>query len=222
MIRRMLAIAIALILALAVISIILGILDAAFAKSERCGLALVLSFDVSSSMDDAEFAAMREGTAQALMSPEVVSAFEASHVAVQVQYWAGSVAVVQDWTMVRGRDDLEVLAANLATSTRADVEGMTAIGEAMLFAAAQIEAGPKCARAVVDIAGDGAHNTGPTPAAVQPGLDPWITINGLATTPAAAAFFDAQVRSEAGFVIVADGYERFTEAMTRKLILEMM
>jgi Ca-activated chloride channel family protein len=192
------------------------------AAPEACDIALSLSFDVSVSMDEAEFRHMREGTAAALLDPSVVESFSNGTVFVQVTEWADGQAVLMDWTAIGGRPELERLATLLANAPRSKVGSSTGLGSAILFAAAQFARGPACDRLVLDVAGDGESNTGLHPAAAREGLDQAIQINALATSPQAAHFYETYVIQGAGaFVEQADGYERFTDAMKHKLNFEL-
>ena len=192
------------------------------AAAESCDIALILSFDVSVSMDASEFKWMREGTAAALLDPSVVESFSSGTVFVQVNEWADDQAVLMDWTQIAGQTDLERLAALLTNAPRSVVGSSTGLGSAMLFGAAQFTRGPVCDRMVLDVAGDGESNTGPHPQSVREGLDPAMQINALATTREAAHFYKAYVIQGAGaFVEQTDGFERFAEAMKAKLNLEL-
>ena len=190
--------------------------------AEACDIALSLSFDVSVSLDEAEFRHMREGTAAALLDPSVIKAFSRGIVFVQVTEWADGQVVLMDWTVMEGRGDLERLAAFLVNAPRSVVGSSTGLGSALLFAAAQFARGPVCDRMVLDVAGDGESNTGPHPGAVREGLDIALQINALATSDHAAHFYETYVIQGAGaFVERADGYERFTDAMKNKLNFEL-
>lgn len=191
---------------------------------ERCDLALQLSFDVSSSMDNAEYAHMRDGTAAALLDPEVVKSFaERGVVWVSVVAWGERQQVMVDWTRVDGQAGVEALAGAVAAMQRpAGIGGMTATGNALLHAQGMFERGPACDRLVLDVATDGENNSGQPPVKTRAALDQSIMVNGIATTQEAATFLEAQVKQgPLAFVVVADGFERFGDAMKNKLTAEL-
>ena len=95
-----------------------------------CDLALSLVFDVSSSMDQAEFRMMRDGVAAALLDPEVP--FDRGNVLVQVVDFGETQAVVVPWTPATDR---EAIAQALSGAPRAKVGGMTGTGRALAFVA---------------------------------------------------------------------------------------
>jgi hypothetical protein len=89
---------------------------------------------------------------------------------------------------------------------------------------------------VIDFSGDSAYSFGGMPVAEARGaaLGAEIVINGLAILCRAsecsgrpvdydleAAFADTIIGGPASFVVRADGYDRFAEAVRRKLLLEI-
>lgn len=196
------------------------------ASAFACDIALQLSLDVSVSIDEAEYRHIVKGTAAALATPEVLAAFAKGEVWLQIVAWADRQAILLDWTRMASDEAVRQAATTLARAPRPNRLGTsTGLGSAMLFAQAQMDRGPRCDRLVVDISGDGESNTGLHPQSVHGELDPALQINAIATTLEAARFYEAHVLQGAGaFVELAEGYERFAEAMKRKLNqeLEMM
>ncbi len=91
------------------------------------------------------------------------------------------IAVTVDWTRIGDGADAAQFAAAVRASQRSS-HGLTAIGAALLAAAAAFERSPEpAARRVIDISGDGMANFGPPPTQARDLLvGRGITINGLA------------------------------------------
>ncbi len=105
--------------------------------------------------------------------------------------------------------------------------GLTAIGPALAAAAAQFDHLPMpAARRVIDISGDGMADFGAAPAPVRDRIAAaGITINGLAILteePWLEAYYRRNViGGPAAFVIAAQDFASFAEAMLRKLVQEV-
>ena len=121
-------------------------------------------------------------------------------------------------------------AAAFSASVRATERtshGLTAIGSAMLAAAATFEQMPEPAgRRVIDVSGDGIANFGVPPATARDALvKQGITINGLAILSEEPWLEDYYSRNVVGgpaaFVVVAKSFDSFAEAMLRKLVQEV-
>ncbi|WP_342747220.1 DUF1194 domain-containing protein [Oceaniglobus roseus] len=195
-----------------------------------CRLALALGLDISSSVDAAEDALQRQGLAAALRAPEVAAAVFASAepVALAVFEWSGrdQQDLVLDWTLLRAPEDLEAAAERIARSRRSYAEFPTAIGQALIFAAALFATAPPCLYRTLDLSGDGTHNDGPSPiAAYRLPLYREATVNALAITGASDGlvdyYTDTVLHGPGAFLEIADGFEDFARAMRRKLLREM-
>lgn len=187
----------------------------AHAAARSCDLALSLVFDVSSSMDNAEYGHMRDGIAASLLDPDVP--WDNGNIVLQVVAFGTGQTVMVPWTPASSRADI---ASAIAAMPRPETRGgLTGLGYAIAFVAGQM---PPCDRQVIDIAGDGESNVGPTPDVVRADIDPTIQINALATTPDAANYYRAFVmQGIGGFVHEANGFEDFTEALKQKLNREL-
>ena len=112
-------------------------------------------------------------------------------------------------------------------ATERTSHGLTAIGSAMLAAAAAFDRMPEPAgRRVIDVSGDGMANFGVAPATARDELvKVGITINGLAILseePWLDEYYKHNVvGGPAAFVVVAKGFDSFAEAMLRKLVQEV-
>ena len=209
---------------------ILSLLCLIAAPAEACRLALVLALDVSSSVDEAEDSLQRNGVANALRTTAVQDAFLASPdpVALTVFEWSGRghQTTLAPWTMITTADDLNAVANTLSQTQRGASGLPTAMGHALAYAAVSLQNAPRCLFQTIDMAGDGANNSGFGPGAVYatfPVED--VTVNGLVISGAAAdaiAYYENEViKGPLAFVEIADGYTRFEETMVRKLIREV-
>ena len=219
------------------LGLILGVLAGAAAPARAqdrwaVDLELALLVDVSSSVNDEEFRLQADGLAAAFRDPIVRDALTRvarRGVAVAVVQWANheNQRTAVDWTLLRGDADIERLATRIETMTRLDNRGHTAIGSAIDFALAELEANRFAGtRQVIDVSGDGRVNDGtPLSAARDRALSRGVTINGLAILKE-LPFLDRYFRKyliggEGSFVMVAEDYVDFAVAMARKLVREI-
>jgi Protein of unknown function (DUF1194) len=216
----------------AALTVALGAPLGASAASDRADVALVLAIDVSGSIDDNHFRLQREGIAAALESEgfyAAVSIGANQTIEIAVVEWAEEQRVVLPWTVIHGRSDLAALATRLRRANRSWVHTMTDPGGGIsagerLFAAQPVAAD----RHVIDVSGDGRQNTGDlaTADARDAAVSHGVTVNGLPITsgddPQVDDWYRANVVGGPGaFLVVADGYAAFTEALRQKLILEV-
>jgi hypothetical protein len=216
---------IALALVLLAAATIAGAVPAAAAS-----VALVLAVDVSESVSAERYLLQHDGIARAFETPKLVDAIAASSGGIEalVLEWSDpdKIAVTVGWTRIAN----QAAAASFAAAVRATERtshGLTAIGAAMLAAAAAFEHAPEpAAHQVIDVSGDGMANFGPQPAEVRDQLVArGITINGLAILteePWLADYYRQNViGGPAGFCIVAENMDSFAEAMLKKLVQEV-
>ena len=136
------------------------------------------------------------------------------------------IAVTVDWTRVSDAASAKGFAAAMR-ATRRSPAGITAIGPALLAAAAAFDHLPEPAgRRVIDISGDGMANFGPAPGVARDRITAaGITINGLAILseePWLADYYRTNViGGPSAFVAVARTFDDFAGAMLRKLVQEV-
>ncbi|MDA0924935.1 MAG: DUF1194 domain-containing protein [Proteobacteria bacterium] len=203
---------------------------APLAAQEPCRLALQLGFDISASVDAAEYELQRAGIAAALLAPEIVAGFlhGPGPVALSIFEWSGRFQqqIVTDWVLVRNAADLAAMAEAVLAHPRSAQDGPTAIGYALGFAATRFDTAPDCLFQTVDISGDGANNDGFPPGAAFTHFDfDGVTVNGLAIGGAAndiARYFAEQlIRGPGAFTEYAASYADFAPALRRKLEREL-
>ena len=194
-------------------------------------LALVLAIDCSFSVDSREFALQMEGLGRAFMTPEVKRAIaqgSRQRIAVAAVQWSDerNQKIVLPWTIVAGDADADELGQVLMNIQRELTEGGTSISTALTYSAALFAAAPSAERQVIDVSTDGRNNSGPpVPAVRDRVVGQGITINGLTILnewPTLDTYFEGNVAGGSGhFVIPANDYESYGEAILRKLVREI-
>jgi hypothetical protein len=198
-------------------------------------VALVLTVDVSGSIDYGEAELQRKGIAEAFLSREVVQAIQSGargQIAVSVVYFSsrdyGVMSVPVNWTIVRDQRSAQEFVSRFLGAQRQRGIG-TSISDALLLSQRTLEALPyRTTKQVIDISGDGVNNAGPPVLQVRDEvLAKGITINALpimddSTPDDLDRYFQACViGGPAAFVLPAKGFTDFARAMRRKLVLEI-
>ena len=211
--------------------------------AEPVDLLLVLAADVSRSVDQRKFQLQREGYAAAIADKKVLDAVTSGrHRRIAICYveWSGASAqqLVIDWTVIDGPDAARKFGDQLLELPRSFAE-RTSISGGIDFAMAVLARAPyTSARKTIDISGDGTNNSGrDVTAARDEALAKGVTINGLAilsdrpmawnpehTNPPGGLpnyFRNNVIGGPGAFVIVAENFESFGQAIARKLIAEI-
>jgi Ca-activated chloride channel family protein len=194
-----------------------------------CETALLLSIDVSGSIDAGDYQLQTEGLATALTDPEVTEALVRDQVALAVVQWSGAdeQALVLSWQRMLAPPDVSRFAARAATTPRAFSGSDTAVGQALRFAAAQFAAVPDCRRKVIDVSGDGQENAGFTDAAARrEAIAAGLTINAIAIEEPGAAvpittYYRNWIITPGGFVVTARGLQDYARTLRLKLLREL-
>lgn len=194
-----------------------------------CETALLLSIDVSGSIDAGEYRLQAEGLAHALSDPEVVEALVRDQVALAVVQWSGvdQQALVLPWQRMLTPGAVAAFASRAGAMPRAFQGSDTAVGEGLRFALAQFAAVPDCRRKVIDISGDGPENAGFTDArARSEAVSAGVTINAIAIEepgPAApvTSYYRRWIISPGGFVVTARGLGDYAATLRLKLLREL-
>ncbi len=196
-----------------------------------CRLALALALDVSSSVDEREYALQAEGLAQALEDPDVRAAIltPETPVALAIYEWSGDrwPADVVGWTMITDAAALDEVAATIRETPRSRNDLPTALGRALGHGAMLLHRGPDCLKRTLDVSGDGENNHGYPPESAYMAFPfDGVTVNGLVIggglRPDLVRYYQLHVlRGPEAFVEVAENYEDFARAIRRKLIREI-
>ena len=215
--------------AVTIATLIALILEVGSAKG--AALALVLAIDVSASVNADSYLLQHDGIARAFASPRLAEAISASPggIEVLVLEWSDpdKIAVTVDWTRVADTGSADAFAAAVH-ATRRSSAGITAIGPALLAAAATFDRLPEPAgHRMIDISGDGMANFGLPPAAARDRIVAGgIAINGLAILteePWLADYYRNNViGGPLAFVVIARTFDDFADAMLRKLVQEVV
>ncbi len=235
--RRALGIAIAAVAAAPVL------VTTAARAAEEVDLLLVLSSDVSRSIDAPKFKLQRDGYAAAIMNPRVIQAIRSGAVgkiAVSFVEWSGVGAqkVVIDWTIIHDEASAKDFSAQVIEAPRAFAD-RTSISGGIDFAMAQLARAPfRANRHTIDMSGDGTNNAGrDVTDARDEALAQGVTINGLVILSERPMSWNADHTNPPGgldnyyrnnvtggpgsFVMVAENFESFGQAILNKLIAEI-
>jgi hypothetical protein len=183
-------------------------------------------------VSDKEYRLQAGGIATALRSEPVLNAIRSSAnrgIAVSVIQWANQAnqRVSVDWTLVRGEAEALWLAARIASMPRLIHGGHTALGSALAFGMQELESNRFVGlRRVIDLSGDGRTNDGRSLHAIREEVvKHGVTINGLAILnelPLLDHYFrEYLIGGEGAFVMIAQDYIDFAQAMTHKLAREI-
>lgn len=195
-----------------------------------CRLALALAFDVSNSVGAADYAIQHQGLLAALADPEIRHAIldPPDPVALALYEWSGRdhQLMIVDWTVMRTAGDLDAVMAQIRTHQRDPRRWATALGRALIFGRALMDAAPPCVEQVLDMSGDGANNDSTEPWNAYASRDfGALRVNGLAILsyePDVAEYYrDHVIRGRGAFVEIAEGQEDFPRAIRRKLLREL-
>src|SRR6516225_9303857 len=200
------------------------------ASANGAALALVLAVDVSASVTADSYILQRDGIARAFADPRLAEAISAvpRGIEVLVLEWSGpdKIVVTVDWARVSDAFTANGFAAAVR-ATRRSSAGITAIGPALIAAAAAFDRLPEPAgHRIIDISGDGIANFGLPPAAARDRIVAGgIAINGLAIEaeePWLAGYYRNNViGGPSAFVVIARTFEDFASAMLQKLLQEI-
>jgi len=193
---------------------------------------LVLAVDVSGSVSEDRFALQREGYASAFRNPAVQQAIRSTStgsVAVAMLQWTGPAlhVVAVDWTLIDDAASADGFAAAIEAAPRALFGGGTSISGAIDHAMLLLPNAPyRGLKRVIDISGDGSNNRGrDVREARDEAVRAGVVINGL---PIVALEYDLDkyytdnvIGGPGSFIVPADSYENFAQAVARKLILEI-
>jgi hypothetical protein len=211
--------------------------------AEAVDLLLVLAADVSRSIDTSKFQLQRDGYAAAITDRRVLNVIRSGpnhQIAVCFVEWSGVGAqkLVIDWTIVRDDASAREFSAQIAEAPRS-FSDRTSISGGIEFAMVQFARAPYDAkRRTIDVSGYGTNNSGrEVSAARDDALADGVTINGLVilsdrplawnadhTNPPGGLekyYRDNVVGGPGAFVMAAENFESFGQAIINKMIAEI-
>jgi len=226
-------------------SVAIGVLfgSSAARAAEEVDLLLVLSSDVSRSVDAPKFKLQRDGYASAIINPRVIQAIRSGAVGkigISFVEWSGVGAqkIVIDWTIISDEASAKDFSAQVIEAPRAFAD-RTSISGGIDFAMAQLARAPfQSNRRTIDVSGDGTNNSGRDVAdARDEALAKGVTINGLVILSERPMSWNADHTNPPGgldhyyrnnviggpgaFVMVAENFSSFGQAILNKLIAEI-
>jgi hypothetical protein len=195
-------------------------------------ISLVLAVDASGSVDNRRFELQKQGYAAAFRAPQVLNSIRAlatQSIAVTMMQWTGPTlhVVVVDWTVIRDEASVSGFADAIEAAPRQLFGGGTSISGAIDYSRLLLALSPfRGARRVIDVSGDGANNRGrPVTLARDEAVADNIGINGLpilAIEPDLDRYYyDNVIGGPGAFMIPAQSYDNFADAILKKLITEI-
>jgi len=211
--------------------------------AEPVDLLLVLAADVSRSIDTPKFQLQRDGYAAAITDRRVLNVIKAGpnhRIAVCFVEWSGVGAqkIVIDWTIIQDETSARQFSSQVVEAQRS-FSDRTSISGGIDFALAQFARAPYDAkRRTIDVSGDGTNNSGrEVTSARDDAVADGVTINGLVilsdrplawnadhTNPAGGLekyYRDNVMGGSGAFVMVAESFESFGQAIINKMIAEI-
>lgn len=201
---------------------------------EEVDTALVVSVDVSNSVDEHRYHLQMEGIAKALEDPEVIDAIlngPQGGIAISVITWADRPRIAVPWVRIKSREEAAAVAQRVRTLPRHTGE-FTCVATMLRNVADKVvtQVPFKAYRTVVDVSGDGADNcnaTEPIETVRDELVDAGVTINGLPILEGGEKdsledWYKTHVRGGvSGFVLPANGFEDFGRAIRQKFVIEI-
>jgi hypothetical protein len=226
-------------------SVAIGLLfgSPAARAAEEVDLLLVLSSDVSRSVDAQKFKLQRDGYASAIINPRVIQAIRSGafgKIGISFVEWSGVGAqkIVIDWTIISDEASAKDFSAQVIEAPRAFAD-RTSISGGIDFAMAQFARAPyQSSRRTIDVSGDGTNNSGRDVVdARDEAISKGVTINGLVILSERPMSWNADHTNPPGglenyyrnnviggpgaFVMVAENHSSFGQAILNKLIAEI-
>jgi hypothetical protein len=224
-------------------ALVLMLPASAVRAAERVDLLLVFAVDVSRSIDAPKFQLQREGYVAAINNPRVIEAIRSGgsgRIAVCFVEWSGvtSQKLVIDWTVISDAESARRFSDGIVEAPRSFAD-RTSISAGIDFAMQQFEHAPyQATRHTIDVSGDGTNNSGrDVTLARDEALAKGVTINGLVILSDAPLAWNPEHTNPPGglgeyyrrnvigglgaFVMVAQNFESFGQAIINKLIAEV-
>jgi hypothetical protein len=195
-------------------------------------IVLALMVDASGSVNQKRFELQRRGYADAFRNQQVLNAIRGgstgSIVAIMVQ-WTGPQmqALAVPWTLIKDEASANAFAEAIEAAPRQLFGGGTSVSGAIDHAMLLLQAAPyRGLKRVIDISGDGSNNRGrDVREARDEAVRAGVIINGLPILSLEPYldkyYYDHVIGGPGSFMIPAESYEKFSDAVLRKLILEI-
>ncbi|MBP5856873.1 DUF1194 domain-containing protein [Marivibrio halodurans] len=211
----------------------------ALAQQMDVDLELVLAADGSGSIDDGELALQRDGYAEAIADPEILTLIQGGltgRIAVAYVEWGGpfSQHTIVDWTVIDGAESAAAFGRSLRAAPR-QATGYNSISNAIDYSVTMMETNRYDGlRRIVDVSADGPNIGGrPITAARDEAVSKGVTINALLVLHREGGLpgwdpeelvghYERDVIGGFGaFVMTVNENRTFAEAVRAKMILEV-
>jgi Protein of unknown function (DUF1194) len=203
-------------------------------EMEFVDTALIVSVDVSSSVDERRYRLQMEGIAKALEDPEVQKAIfngPQGGILFGMMTWADKPNFIVPWQRISTKDEAAAV-ARMVRGLPSQGGEFTCLSKMLRNISDKVvpQLPAQALRVVVDVSGDGSDNCNPDdPVSVVRdelvGYD--VTINGLPILEGEEAetledwFHDNVKGGPGGFVLPASGYDDFGRAIRQKFVIEI-
>jgi hypothetical protein len=195
-------------------------------------LQLVLAVDASGSVDAVRFELQKRGYVAAFRHARVLQAIRSGPnqaIAATMVQWTGPALQVQvvGWSRIGEGETAAAFAAAVEGAPRQLFGGGTSISGAIDFGSTLFAKSPfRASRRVIDVSGDGSNNRGrAVHLARDEAVAAGVGINGLpilALEPDLDRYYyDHVIGGPGAFVVAAQAYETFADAILKKLITEI-
>ncbi len=196
--------------------------------------ALIVSVDVSNSVDEHRYKLQMEGIAKALEDPEVLKAIlngPQGGILVSMVTWADKPRLALPWQRIASAADAAAVAAKVRALPRQTGEFTCVSGMLRSISDKVVPQIPaKAMRIIVDVSGDGRENCNPDepPASVRDELNAsGVTVNGLPILEGDEGatleqWYRENVMGGPGsFILPANGFGDFGRAIRQKFMIEI-
>jgi hypothetical protein len=195
-------------------------------------VAIVLAVDASGSVSNARFELQKQGYAAAFRNPQVLNSIRSlptQAITVTMMQWTGPRlhVVVADWTLINDKTSADAFAAAIEAAPRQLFGGGTSISGAIDYSRVLLAGNPfRATRHIIDISGDGSNNSGRSVTqARDEAVAEGIGINGLPILTVEPGldhyYYDNVIGGPGAFMIPAENYDTFADAILKKLINEI-
>ena len=204
------------------------------ARPAEVDTALIVSIDVSNSVDEHRYKLQIEGIAAALEDPSVIDAIlngPQGGILFSLVTWADRPKIALPWMRIASRADSLAVAQAIRGMPRHDGE-FTCLGQMLRYISDKVvpQIPAKALRVIIDVSGDGRDNCNseePIGHVRDELVASGVTINGLPILEGREAatlapwYRDNVMGGPGAFVLPADGFEDFGRAIRQKFVIEI-
>lgn len=200
----------------------------------KADAALILSVDVSSSVDERRYHLQMEGIAAALEDDSVINTVLGGangNILISMVTWADKPKLSVPWTMISNAEQAKALANTIRKLPQQEGE-FTCLARMARYIADKVVARipARAEKIVIDVSGDGPDNCNTGQLLENSRADLFgsgVTINGLPILDGKDAgmiegwYKDNVIGGPGAFIVAAKGYEDFARAFRQKFVVEV-